>query len=211
MTPKKPRKFNRPLVDSRSYHPLFVIVPEGSKTERDYFDAVKMRLTSVVLKIISSSHSSPPYLLKTMRDCLKKYQLKEHDEAWIVLDKDRWSDEQLEKLHNWSQQNARYGLALSNPCFEYWLLLHFEKGNAAKQDVKSCLKEHLPDYDKGISPNKITHEQVRKAVKRARERDKPPCCDWPRCCNQTTVYRLVEKILLAEEEYKRSIASNTTS
>jgi hypothetical protein len=42
--------------------------------------------------------------------------------------------------------------ALSNPKFEYWLLLHFNDGTgiASSRDCSDRLKRHLPGYDKGI-------------------------------------------------------------
>lgn len=39
----------------------------------------------------------------------------------------------------------------SNPCFEYWLLLHFERYTAALRDydhVADRLRRHVADYDK---------------------------------------------------------------
>lgn len=62
-----------------------------------------------------------------MSDHLESEGLKSSDEAWLVVDKDQWTEEQLRQLHQWSLQQANYGFALSNPKFEYWLLLHFER------------------------------------------------------------------------------------
>ncbi len=123
------------------------------------------------------------------------------DEAWIVVDKDQWPENQLNELHKWAataSKNKRYGLALSNPKFEFWLLLHFEGGKGVV-DSESCsqkLKVHIPNYDKGLPPNKITQDAVKKAIKRAKQRDNPPCKDWPHSVG-TTVYRLVENIMNA--------------
>lgn len=113
-----------------------------------------------------------------------------------MVDKDQWTDEQLSQLHQWSQQKDNYGFALSNPKFEFWLLLHFEDG-AGISNSKECsnkLKKHLPGYHKGINDNKISDEMIKQAIKRARLRDNPPCSDWPRSIG-STVYKLVERIL----------------
>jgi len=53
-------------------------------------------------------------------------------EAWLVIDKDDNNDEKLRKVYEWSQSKDNYGLALSNPKFEYWLLLHFEEGKGVQ-------------------------------------------------------------------------------
>ena len=132
-----------------------------------------------------------------MQDHLKKEALKKSDEAWLVVDKDQWTNGQLAQLNGWSQAANNYGFALSNPKFEYWLLLHFEDGTgiASSQDCSDRLKRHLPDYDKGIDPRKFPRQTIDEAIRRAKQRDNPPCPDWPRSIGGTTVYRLVENIL----------------
>ena len=124
------------------------------------------------------------------------------DEAWLVVGKDNWKDEQLERLHAWAQSHKNYGFALSNPKFEYWLLLHFEDGIGISSSIECSerLKRYLPGYDKGIDVRKISRSQIDMAVERARQRDNPPCCDWPRNPGVTTVYRLVESILRLEKQ-----------
>jgi len=132
-----------------------------------------------------------------MRENLNKEGLKKSDEAWLVVDKNGWTDEHLEQLHQWSKDADNYGFALSNPKFEYWLLLHFEDGAgiASSRNCLDRLKRYLPDYDKGIDPRIITQEMIDEAIQRAKRRDNPPCIDWPRTIWCTTVYRLVENIL----------------
>ena len=92
---------------------------------------------------------------------------------------------------------SRCCFALSNPNFEYWLLLHFENGAriASSRDCNDRLKRHLPRYDKGIDASMITRERIEEAIRRAKLRDNPPCADWPRATAGTTVYKLVENIL----------------
>ena len=119
------------------------------------------------------------------------------DEAWLVVDKDLWTDNQLNQLHAWAQTHINYGFALSNPSFEFWLLLHFEDGIGIRssQDCIDRLKRHLPSYNKEIDTRKISRERINEAVCRAKKRDNPPCVDWPRAPGGTTVYRLIEKLL----------------
>lgn len=143
--------------------------------------------------------SSPLQLLKRMTHHLEREGLKSTDEAWLVVDKDQWTSEQLTQLHQWSLQRKNYGFALSNPKFEYWLLLHFEDGAAvaSSRDCSERLTRWIPEYDKGIDSRKISQVQIENAICRAKKRDHPPCEDWPRTVGQTTVYRLVENILKA--------------
>ena len=39
-----------------------------------------------------------------MTDHLEGEALKSSDEAWLVVDKDQWTEEQLTQLHQWSLQ-----------------------------------------------------------------------------------------------------------
>jgi len=191
---KRPRVFRRPP-PSRTYLRIFVLSVEGRKTEPNYFELFNGK--DAVIRLRGDSDSSPPQVLKRMERFLAEEELKPSDEAWLVTDKDQWTDDQLNQLHQWSKKKANYGFALSNPKFEYWLLLHFEDGANLKsaRDCGERLKRHLPNYDKGIEQRTITEGQIRDAIRRARVRDEPPCADWPRDLGSTTVYRLVESIL----------------
>ena len=52
----------------------------------------------------------------------------------------------------WCNLKNNRGFALSNPNFEYWLLLHFENGDdvATVDECLRRLKIYLPNYDKDI-------------------------------------------------------------
>ena len=50
-----------------------------------------------------------------MKDHLRQEDLLPSDKAWLVVDKDQWTDEQLNQLHSWSLDKDNYGFALSNP------------------------------------------------------------------------------------------------
>lgn len=195
--PKKRRRFRRPYGERR-YRKMFVIATEGNKTEPLYFGIFNDQQSVIHVRCLKSRHeSAPPQVMKRMEDFIEGEALRKSDEAWLVVDKDNWTDKQLAELHAWSQRKDAYGFALSNPMFEYWLLLHFDDG-AGIFSARECaerLSRNLPGYDKGLDVRKITRERIDAAVRRARIRDTPPCPDWPRAMGQTTVYKLVENIL----------------
>lgn len=181
----------------REYRKRFLLATEG-KTEQQYFNWFKRQYDSVLIKFApqKNSESAPQHVLKRMESFLKEESLENIDEAWLVVDKDQWTDEQLMLLHKWSQTRKNRYLALSNPKFEFWLLLHFEDGKEIRNsnDCSRRLKQYLPDYDKDIKENKISLEGIKNAIDRAKKYDNPPCDDWPRKTG-STVYRLVENIL----------------
>ncbi len=196
------RKFQRPLGERR-YKTMFILAVEGEKTEPRYFDIFNDEKTTLRVYCLEGKHeSSPPQVMQRMIRYLKEKErsLKTADEAWLVVDKDQWTDEQLSSLHRWASQGKiqgpKRGFALSNPSFEYWILLHFEDGKSidSSRQCTQQLKKYLPEYDKSIEPRAFTEKMIREAVERARRRDTPPCVDWPRNPGYTTVYRLVERI-----------------
>ena len=89
--------------------------------------------------VTSNKNSAPHSVLTRMKKYLESNvnKLSKNDQAWLVIDKDCWSDEQLDKLLQWTKEKKNHHLAVSNPNFEYWLLLHFEncKKNYNGQNV----------------------------------------------------------------------------
>lgn len=192
------RRFNRPL-GKRRYEKLFVVAPEGTKTEPQYFSLFRQWSSTVVVQVLPPKrhHSAPRQVLNELEKQLRHMALRKGDEVWIVLDKDHWSEDQLADVYHWCTSQANRGLAVSNPNFEYWLLLHFEEGyhvGSAAECIRR-LKRYIPNYDKNIDRHSITTEMICDAVRRGKQRDCPPCEDWPRALGSTTVYRLVERIL----------------
>jgi hypothetical protein len=177
-----------------------VIATEGNKTEPTYFklNVFKNPEISVNIKILpSKGHSSPIGVKKRMDKYIKDYDKKENDQFWLVVDKDKWEESDLDVLYSWTSVEDNKFIAVSNPHFEYWLLLHFEDGNDVHNKTE-CLKKlkcHCPKYDKNNIPaDRFTENNVKDAAKRAKLKDTPPCTKWPTRTG-TTVYRLVEHII----------------
>jgi len=217
---KPPIQLRRRGVRGKPAPNQFIISAEGGSkggTEFQYFKLLEALLqigrkqngNSLQLIVVNrrAKDSSPEKVLRGLEDHIEDHNMIEGDQAWLVIDKNHWEDSQIQPLHDWTvQQNGasrktmiNRGLALSNPCFECWLLLHFDDKSPSVEDCneyKRLLREHLPDYDKNLKRhrNKFTRDKIVEAVKRAKTRDRPPCKDWPRTPGVTTVYRLVEKL-----------------
>lgn len=71
------------------------------------------------------------------------------DEIWCVFDTDSHPN-----LHDAIQQATAHAinLAISNPCFELWILLHFREHTAFidRGPLRALCQVHLPTYDKRI-------------------------------------------------------------
>jgi hypothetical protein len=176
---------------------MFIIATEGAKTEPQYFGIFNSSNAVVHVHCLKcKTASSPPQVLARMHAHLREEGLKPGDEAWLVVDKDQWTDQQLAELFQWSQGRINYGFAVSNPKFEFWLLLHFEEGNgiATSRECSERLARHLPNFAKRtVEVDKLV-DGVSDAIRRARMKDNPPCNDWPRNTG-TTVYRLVASLI----------------
>lgn len=193
---RKRRNFQRP-VGKKRYRKIFIIATEGAKTEPEYFSTLNARNVAVHIKCLKKkSDSSPDKVLRKIKTYIHQENLKESDEAWVVVDRDRWEAARLDELFEWSQEKHNFGLGLSNPNFEYWLLLHFEDGKSvfSSNECKERLQRYLPRYDKGINASKISTDSIHEAIRRARQYDNHMTTTWPHN-KGTTVYKLVQNIL----------------
>ncbi len=101
------RAFQRPLGERR-YRKLFLVAVEGAKTEPQYFAVLNTGNAVVRVECIPGEHaSSPAHVLERLRLRIEKSSLMKSDEAWLVVDKNSWTDEQLLPLFVWSQQDDR--------------------------------------------------------------------------------------------------------
>ena len=191
----------------------FLIVCEGAKTEPGYFKRlVELKTTCVSLNVPKIKYkSSPKALLEEMVQSLDEYDEAfglTTGEAWIVMDRDNLKECQLEEIYKWSMEKKHYNVAISDPQFEYWLILHYSDGkNKQAKRKKTCLtylKKCMPSYKKGkpLPLDIFDDDRMRLAITRAKDRDSPECKKWPDHDGCTTLYRLVENILNAELELR---------
>ena len=189
------RSFGRRAPD-RHYRTRFVVATEGQETEPQYFSMFNSKNSTIhVILLKSTRKTSPGQVL----DRLKKADIDKNDPAWIVIDRDTWGEDELNQVFNVCSARG-YKMALSNPMFEYWLLLHFEDGNGVHAgNVKARLKTYLPDFTKShVEIHKI-EPGINDAISRAERKDYPPCERWPQTTG-TTVYRLVKELQEAASE-----------
>ena len=196
---------------TRWYKRLFLIAAEGAKTERSYFEKnIRPLNDQVTIKFIPKpTHaSSPRDVQEVLASAIKKSgALRAGDEAWIVIDRDQWEKEDIQAVIDWtvgkSTGKCHCDLALSNPCFEYWLLLHFEDGKelSTTKECQKRLNNHIRlGKGKNVPKGSFCREQVEDAIKRAKKMDSKrrygksnqPLQSG---CIGTTVHRLVEKLL----------------
>jgi hypothetical protein len=123
--PPTNRKYKKgePHRDSR----LFVIVAEGER-EDEYFSFFHEKNQRVRIQIVprEGNASAPKHFLERVKTIQqqKLWIPKENDALWFVLDVDKWKMEHIDELIQLCKQKKNWNIAISNPCFEVWLLFH---------------------------------------------------------------------------------------
>ncbi len=156
---KNSLKRRRAYIEPRA---CILIVCEGEKTEPQYFEGLKreLRLRTVEVVVEGKECGSAPISVvdhaielrkDRVRDARQSMTLVEYDEVWCIID--------VEAPQPHTSLNAAFDkakanklkVALSNPCFEYWYILHFERTSALMNSNKKAmkrLKQHYPAYKK---------------------------------------------------------------
>ena len=141
---------------SRSPQKRVLVVCEGEHTEPRYFKALRNRLRLNTLVVKATRGADPRTLVNiaSKEDHRERRNGERFDFVYCVFDRD--SHSQFENASNMALARG-FKLARSWPCFEFWLLLHFDfvrapyarKGSASPCDA--CirdLRKYLPDYSK---------------------------------------------------------------
>ena len=115
---------------------MYVLSYEGSETEKKYFEDFRKSdyfNDSGLIEIISLQRpknrgSDPISVKKLLQEAKRDYRFKPTDEFWLLIDRDNWEEihhHNFDTLVQDCQKERNFFLAMSNPCFEIWLLLHF--------------------------------------------------------------------------------------
>ncbi len=215
--------FGKRAVESESKEPkeVYVISIAGEgKTEERYFNGISNLNTNSVVKVEilkkSDTKSHPKHVLDLLNERKKRWEEYGIDpnELWMVVDRDKQSvsEEQLTEIIEECCKN-RYNLALSNPTFEFWLLLHLkdikdikeydkkkllenEKINESKTS-KRFIEKELSILLNGYNKKNLKFEKFKSGIKAAIERAKKLPTDNKALSHQlgTSVCLLVEKIV----------------
>ncbi len=201
LTHRKKRPIDRNLkvlADTR----LLIIATEGRITEKQYFAQFRNRRVQVkVIPTGEDNKSSPEYILRRLKDFRQEYDLKADDELWLMIDVDRWKDKKLKSVTK-EAKDSGFQLAVSNPCFETWLLCHYILPTIRTSTCKK-ITEQLSDelkklHDTGYNKAKLNTDYfkpyVKQALQNAKQLDIHPNSRW---LNQvgTHVYKVVEQLI----------------
>lgn len=119
----------------------------GMTTEPEYFEGMRKSYRNAAVKIVVKKSGKAPDELVELATTIRDHDPESFDEVWCVFDLDDFDVTNAVTLAG--RKGVR--LAISNPCFELWLLLHFENHKAAitgYDEARRRLRRHLTCYDK---------------------------------------------------------------
>lgn len=200
---------------------LFVLSYEGTVTEKKYFEDLRSSdlfnnngLIEIVPLKRPKNKGSDPFSVKRLLQVAKnEYGFKSADEFWLIIDRDDW--ESIHKLNfdelaSDCKKEKNFYLAMSNPCFEIWLILHLKhisnftieeqkrifenvKVSNSKNDIDVILG-NLQGRGYNKRPNsKVFLPLTKIAIERAKSLDNLKE-DYPKSIG-THVYKLIEKLI----------------
>ncbi len=199
----KNRGYKRDIEDDlvRDYK-LFAIACEGSKTEPQYFNVfrhlsrrIKVDVIEEEGKEVSKTESSPKWVLNRLTSYIEKYDLKDTDELWVVIDIDKWKEEEIRKVASHCNDYPNWNIAISNPCFEVWLYFHKRK-NITNSSSVTCknFKTEISTFTKN-GYNKYQYIlSLEDAIRNAKQADSNKNHFLPKE-KETKVYLLIEAML----------------
>lgn len=144
--------------NKRSPHARILVVCEGRQTEPNYINALRRHCALNAANFeVRGTGMSPARVVQHAIEEYKRSKKSDDafDRVFCVFDRDDHFDydRALSKLHD----RGKFAAITSMPCFEYWLLLHYEystkpyksqPGKSAAEQVINDLKRHLPQYRK---------------------------------------------------------------
>lgn len=155
----------------RQPYERLLIVCEGEKTEPQYLDEIRqeLRLATAHVQVRPGAFGTEPIQVADYAEHLFRrgdrangIEAKTFDRVIAVFDRDdhRTYHEALAKaasldrhLTNDEKIRIPFQAVAAVPCFELWLLLHFEDVQAPihRNEVYQRLRQYLPGYEKGAA------------------------------------------------------------
>lgn len=183
--------------------PRILVFCEGEITEPSFFNDFRRQEQNRLVDVIVDDQGGAPKTLVERAATVKKAAEREarrqkddflkYDEVWCVYDVDAHPN--LPAALQQARAN-NISLAISNPCFELWLLLHFQdqRAHLRRDQARAACRKHMPRYEK-LAPFELLYPHYEEAIARAIALDK-----WQREQGRpdenpsTGVHRLTERI-----------------
>ena len=185
-----------------------LIVSEGTKTEPIYFNSLKsnLRLAMVEVEIVGEGAAPINVVdraieLRGERKQLARKSITKasYEVVYCVIDVEAPVPHESLARAIYKAKGNKLDVILSNPCFEYWYILHFRKTSAPfnrSQDAKSALRREHPAYNESDTTIfNVVYPKTSDAIKHSKEVLKEQhnkAEDLSDCNPSTHVHKIVE-------------------
>jgi RloB-like protein len=182
---------------------------------RQYFEGFKKELRSQRIIVIAEHQGSDPASVVAAAKAAVNERLQSikdgktiedpFEEVWIVFDTEGPQNVQRCNAAKAAIEQCReleYKTAVSNPCFEFWILLHYVYHVQPIQDgAAACklLRKYVPQLSKNLNCFPIVREWLEEAIKRSKRIIRERCsyreASHPCNCHPSTqVHLLIDSI-----------------
>ncbi|MGB0432308.1 MAG: RloB family protein [Bacteroidia bacterium] len=134
----------------REAEKLYVLSYEGKKSEKKYFEDFRHSeyfnnsglIETVSLERRNDQGSDPKTVKELLEEAKAEFNFQDNDEFWMIIDRDHW---EVEHGHNFDDiakacaVQGNFYMALSNPCFELWLVLHLKDVSDYREEEKVAI------------------------------------------------------------------------
>jgi len=188
---------------------MFVVATEDRYAPAQYFKAIQESRVVITVLPSEDDRSAPQNVVDRLKAAhqagVEAGDILPGDQFWVLLDTDHWVRGQhvaglLEALRQARQLG--FQIAMTNPCFELWLLLHHQEvaprtvfGACAEAEAR--LRAVLGGYNKcKLKTAQFPKESIANAVRRARALESnpdSPAGPWPETAG-SRIYQLIEAV-----------------
>lgn len=195
---------------------IIVLAFEGNDTEEIYFEEFKnseifndaLIFLHLLKRPKKDTNSAPNHVFRKLKKEAKdEYNFKDTDELWMIIDTDRWKN--IPDIISECKKQSNMFVAVSNPCFEFWLLLHIKdiaeyneeeldlmlkngKVSSKKNYVDAKIVEILGAYNKSNPKPELFLPTVDFAIEQAKQLDTKDE-EYPKSLG-SHVYKVVMKL-----------------
>lgn len=156
---------------------LVVIASEDRYAVKQYFEFFKSSKIQFKILETTDGKSAPEHVLHRLDEYMSEFDIGDGDQFWLVIDTDHWIDSNhIQNLVEVVRQCRDKGIhvALSCPCFELWLLLHFEdfptEPDITCDQISARIKSFVGSYKKKRVCNlPIDKNSVQLAIQRSKD------------------------------------------
>lgn len=195
---------------------IIVLAFEGNDTEEIYFEEFKnseifndaLIFLHLLKRPKKDTNSAPNHVFRKLKKEAKdEYNFKDTDELWMIIDTDRWKN--IPDIISECKKQSNMFVAVSNPCFEFWLLLHIKditeyseeelnlmlkngKVSSKKNYVDAKIVEILGAYNKSNPKPELFLPTIDFAIEQAKQLDEKDE-EYPKNLG-SHVYKVVMKL-----------------